>query len=233
MTLQRVLEPEVMDTVEEAVDYNAMDHAAVNRLFVDDLLAVLSPDRVAVIDGEAPFDGEVLDLGTGTALIPIELCCRDESFRVLGVDLAANMLDIAKINIDLAGLMQQIMLDLVDAKTLPLEDERFAVVMSNSIIHHVPEPAAVLREAVRLTAPGGLLFFRDLLRPEDNDEVARLVETYTGEENDHARRMFEDSLRAALSLNEIRDSVQESGFDAQTVQATSDRHWTWVARKSQ
>ena len=233
MTLRRVLEPEVMDTVEEAVDYNAMDHAAVNRLFVDDLLAVLSPDRVAVIDGEAAFEGEVLDLGTGTALIPIELCRRDESFRVLGVDLAANMLDIAKINIDLAGLMQQIMLDLVDAKTLPLEDERFAVVMSNSIIHHVPEPAAVLREAVRLTAPGGLLFFRDLLRPKDNDEVARLVETYAGEESDHARRMFEDSLRAALSLNEIRDSVQESGFDAQTVQATSDRHWTWVARKSQ
>ncbi len=71
MTLRRVLEPEVMDTVEEAVDYNAMDHAAVNRLFVDDLLAVLSPDRVAVIDGEAPFDGEVLDLGTGSGCIAI------------------------------------------------------------------------------------------------------------------------------------------------------------------
>ena len=173
----------------------------------------------------------MISLGTGTALIPIELCLRDESFRVLGVDLAANMLDVAKINIDLADLRERVMLDLIDAKTPPLEDERFAVVMSNSIIHHVPEPATVLREAVRLTASGGLLFFRDLLRPEDNEQVDRLVETYAGDESDHARRMFEDSLRAALSLDEIRALVQELGFDAATVQATSDRHWTWAARK--
>lgn len=35
--LPRVLEPEVMDTVEEAVDYDAMDHGEVNRVFVEDL----------------------------------------------------------------------------------------------------------------------------------------------------------------------------------------------------
>ena len=34
----RVLEPEVMDTPEEARDYDAMDHAAVNRVFVADFL---------------------------------------------------------------------------------------------------------------------------------------------------------------------------------------------------
>ena len=37
--LTRVLEPEVMDTIAEAEDYNAMDHSHVNRLFVDDFLA--------------------------------------------------------------------------------------------------------------------------------------------------------------------------------------------------
>ena len=36
--LERVLEPEVMDTPEEARDYNVMDHADVNRRFVDDLV---------------------------------------------------------------------------------------------------------------------------------------------------------------------------------------------------
>ncbi len=29
--IPRILEPEVMDTVEEAVDYDAMDHSTVNR----------------------------------------------------------------------------------------------------------------------------------------------------------------------------------------------------------
>ena len=40
----------------------------------------------------------------------------------------------------------------------------FGAVMSNSIVHHIPEPASVLAEMVRVAAPGGLLFVRDLLR---------------------------------------------------------------------
>ena len=39
MSLERVLEPEVMESHQEAVDYDAMDHSEVNRIFVDDLLA--------------------------------------------------------------------------------------------------------------------------------------------------------------------------------------------------
>ena len=54
--LPRVLEPEVMDTVAEAVDYNSMDHSEVNRLFVDNFLDALKtcglfPSTVA---GEKP-----------------------------------------------------------------------------------------------------------------------------------------------------------------------------------
>ena len=36
--LVRVLEPEVMDTPQEALAYDSMDHAEVNRVFVDDFL---------------------------------------------------------------------------------------------------------------------------------------------------------------------------------------------------
>ena len=61
----RVLEPEVMDTAEEARDYNAMDHSEVNRWFVDDFL-LLAPDWQ-----QARPEWSVLDVGTRTALIPI------------------------------------------------------------------------------------------------------------------------------------------------------------------
>ena len=36
--LTRILEPEVMDSAEEARDYDAMDHGTVNRVFVADFL---------------------------------------------------------------------------------------------------------------------------------------------------------------------------------------------------
>jgi ubiquinone/menaquinone biosynthesis C-methylase UbiE len=220
--LSRVLEPEVMDSLEEARDHNAMDHREVNRRFVEVLLATLGD--------ESP--GDVLDLGTGTALIPIELCRACEECRIMAVDAAISMLELARINLEIAMLTHRVQLDRVDAKALPHRDGMFHTVMSNSIIHHIPEPLAVLREAVRVTEPGGLLFFRDLLRPSDETELQRLVELYAGAENEHARKMFADSLHAALTLEEIQALVTQLGFPASTVAATSDRHWTWAARRN-
>ena len=72
---------------------------------------------------------------------------------------AESMLDVARCNIELALLTERIMLDRVDAKVLPYDDGRFPIVMSNSIVHHIPDPTDVFREAVRVTAAGGLLFF--------------------------------------------------------------------------
>ena len=120
----------------------------------------------------------------------------------------------------------------VDAKGLVYDDGDFDAVISNSIVHHIPEPKSCLSEAVRVTKSGGILFFRDLMRPESDDAVKRLVETYAGDENDHSKKMFDDSLRAALSLEEIQALVVELGFEADSVTATSDRHWTWIGRKA-
>ena len=220
MSLSRVLEVEYMDTADEAREYDAMDHRTVNRAFVDDLLAT------------GPLPADILDLGTGTARIPIELCRRSEDSRVMAVDAASHMLDLAHYNVEIAGLGERIQLAQVDAKRLPFPDGMFGAVVSNSIIHHIPEPLAVLRESVRVLAPGGLLFFRDLLRPDAETQLAQLVATYVGGESETAQRLFADSLRAALSLAEIRTLVDSLGFTPATVQATSDRHWTWTERKS-
>lgn len=217
MNLPRVLEPEVMDTAEEAHDYNDMDHSLVNSAFVADMMAT----------GLAR--GDVLDLGTGTAWIPIELCRQCDHCRIMAVDLSIHMLDLARMNIEVAGLIERIQLDHIDAKQLPYEDGSFDVVMSNSIVHHLADPTLAVREAVRVVRPGGLLFFRDLMRPDTDAVVARLVAEYAGNECDHARQMFDDSLRAALRLEEMRAIVAALDFDPQTVQATSDRHWTWRA----
>jgi ubiquinone/menaquinone biosynthesis C-methylase UbiE len=218
--LQRVLEPEVMDSPAEAADYDSMDHREVNRRFVDDLLAACDAQLAGV---------EVLDLGTGTAQIPIELCRRRADARVAAVDYAAAMLDVARRNVAAAGLSARIELVRCDAKRLPHAAGRFAIVMSNSIVHHIPDPRRVLAEAVRVVRPRGMLFFRDLLRPPDDAEVRRLVATYAADANARQRQMFDDSLRAALSLDEIRALVADLGFDPAAVRQTSDRHWTWSA----
>ena len=37
----------------------------------------------------------------------------------------------------------------------------------------------------------------------DDETVRHLVSTYAGDENDHQRQMFDDSLRAALTVDEV------------------------------
>jgi len=150
---------------------------------------------------------------------------------MLAIDLAQPMLAVGERNVAAAGLAERIRLQLVDAKRMPYAAHSFAALISNSILHHIPAPAAVVAEMVRVVRPDGLLFVRDLLRPEDDAAVRRLVAQYAGGANAHQQQMFEDSLRAALTLEEARGLATPHGFAPESVKATSDRHWTWAARR--
>ena len=218
--LPRTLEPEVMDTPDESRDYDAMNHADVNRVFVADFLGAASRLR----ESDAAF--EVLDVGTGTALIPIELCRQANDCRVTAVDLAGEMLKLAARNVAAAGFDARIRLEQVDAKGMPFDDGRFPAVMSNSIVHHIPEPSAAVREMLRVLRPGGFVFVRDLLRPETAEQVERLVSTYAGDENLHSQAMFRNSLHAALTVAEVGELLESCGMPSTWVAQTSDRHWT-------
>ncbi len=219
--LPRVLEPEAMDTPEEAREYDAMDFAGVNARFVADLLAAHGPCR----------GGEILDAGTGPARIAIALCQADPAARVLALDLAEAMLALARQNVAAAGLGDRIQCVRGDAKALPWPDGRFEAVISNTIVHHIPDPAPALAELSRKVAPGGTLFVRDLARPATSEEVATLVSTYAGGESPAGRALFEASLNAALTVDEVRAIARSIGLPPAGVAMTSDRHWTWIWKK--
>ena len=222
--LTRILEPEVMDTAAEALDYNQMDHGDVNRLFVDDFL-------VALKFGNPPTGRQrhLFDAGTGTALIPIELLRRDVNVFVTASDLAEQMLVVARQNVNEAKLDRMINLVSRDCKCLPEADGTYDAVMSNSIIHHIPDPRQVLRELWRVVRPGGILFVRDLMRPQSSEQLERLVGTYAGHANPHQQRMFRESLYAALTVEEVQAWVNGLGLAPEFVKSTSDRHWTLQA----
>jgi 2-polyprenyl-3-methyl-5-hydroxy-6-metoxy-1,4-benzoquinol methylase len=229
MALPRTLEPEVMDTDQEARDYDAMDHSEVNDRFCDDLLAV------------CPSPGRVLDVGTGTALIPITLCRKNVGASVEAIDLASHMLALAERNVARASMGGRIHVSRRDAKATGWGPGSFDTVISNSIVHHIPEPKDVLAEVWTLVRPGGRLFVRDLVRPADDAEVNHLVSTYaaipaglpadTRARHERQRDLLEASLRAALTVDEVRAIVVPLGIAASAVTATSDRHWTLSCAK--
>lgn len=241
--LTRILEPEVMDSDQDASEYNSMDHSEVNRRFVDDLLAFgrsCWTNQGVIGQSQFPTDrefdpsnafpmGDVLDVGTGTALIPVQLCKQQPFCRVMAVDMAVSMLNLAVYNIEVSGMRERIQLAQVDGKEMVFRDCMFDVVMSNSIIHHLPNPITCVSEMARVVRPTGLVFVRDLMRPDSESELYGLVEAYAGNETDYSKRLFADSLHAALTLEEMRELVATCGFPVESVTATSDRHWTWAA----
>ncbi|WP_435006545.1 class I SAM-dependent methyltransferase [Tundrisphaera lichenicola] len=210
-----------MDGPEEARDYDSMDHGATNARFVSEFLDHHGPGR----------GGEVLDVGTGPARVPIAICRAERKLRILGVDLSGPMLDLARRNVADAELTDRIRFARGDAKNLPFPDGRFEAVISNTIVHHIPDPCPALFEFVRLVVPGGSLMIRDLLRPNDEAEIEALVDRYASSETHVARTLFRDSLRASLTLDEIRTIVIALGLSGEDVQITSDRHWTWAWHK--
>jgi ubiquinone/menaquinone biosynthesis C-methylase UbiE len=211
--LDRVLEPEIMDDWQEATAYDAMDFSAVNRDFA-----------LAAIDLH-PHAVRVLDIGTGTAHIPIMLCQEKSCYQILGVDLAPSMLVLGRKNIEAAGLLQQIRLELVDGKNMPYPNWDFDLVLSNSLVHHLPNPISFFQEVARLVKPNGAVLIRDLLRPDSEAEIDRIVSA-AGDFGHRQNQLFRDSLAAALTLAEVQELITIAGMKDYYLAQSSDRHWS-------
>ncbi|MEY3328609.1 MAG: hypothetical protein RLZZ115_1492 [Cyanobacteriota bacterium] len=212
--IERIPEAEVMDTWEEASEYDAMDFSQVNQEFAE-LALELGPET-----------GLILDVGTGTARIPILITQKQPQWQITGIDLSANMLFIGNQNIEQAGLEEQIKLEQVDAKQLLYTDDQFDMVISNSIVHHLADPLLFFQEIQRVLKPQGVIFLRDLTRPSSETELNTLVEQYAGNCNDHQKKLFRDSLQAAYTLDEIINFVESVGLEKIRIYQSSDRHWT-------
>src|SRR5262245_4107858 len=101
--MDRILEPEVMDTAEDAAAYDVMDHSEPNARFVARLV-------------ELGARGTMLDVGTGPGHIPLLVCERIPDARVIGVDLSTHMLRHAERHRQASPHRDRVEFRLADAK---------------------------------------------------------------------------------------------------------------------
>jgi ubiquinone/menaquinone biosynthesis C-methylase UbiE len=212
--MERILEPEVMDTEEEALEYDAMDFWAINTLFAQ---------RAVELGSQT---AQVLDLGTGTARIPILIAQARPEWQIVAIDWAESMLAIAQKNVVDAKLENQIELKFMDAKQLPYPSSSFDGVISNSLIHHLPDPLPFFQELNRVLKPQGFLLLRDLIRPNSSAIADAMVTEIGTEYSPHQIQLFRDSLGAAFTLEEIQSFVETVGLSDVKIYQSSERHWT-------
>ena len=212
--MDRIVEPEVMDTAEAAEAYDAMQHGEVDRAFVDRLVAL------------GASTGHFLDVGTGPAQIPILLVQRCPDIRITAIDLSEEMLKIAKRRVEEVGLTDRITLELIDAKTLPYPDNTFDGLISNSIIHHIHDAMSALKEMGRVARPQGTVLIRDLIRPETPEDAQTFVDLYAADDTPYQQKLYYDSFLAAFTIAEVNEMLTQMDMPGAAVVQSTDRHWS-------
>jgi len=133
---------------------NAARWHRIRSLYVDELEV---EEALSEIVGAAdPRD--LLDIGTGTGRILEILAPRVE--RALGIDQSREMLSVARVNLERAGL-ENASVRLGDMYQLALPDDSFDAVVIHQVLHYADRPAAAIAEAARVLRPTGILVLVD------------------------------------------------------------------------
>ncbi len=204
-----------MDGAEQARAYATADFGAVNQGFVDGLLAAF-PDTAV---------GRVIDLGCGPADIPIRLARAAPAVHVTAADASPAMIALAQAAVARAALDGRVRVLLARVPGLPLPARSFDTVISNSLLHHLPDPAVFWREVRRLGRRGAAVYALDLSRPESAERAREIVETAARNEAPILKSDFFNSLLAAFTPDEIRVQLRAAGLGRLDCRVVSERHW--------
>ncbi|MFW6158185.1 MAG: class I SAM-dependent methyltransferase [Planctomycetota bacterium] len=220
--MARQPEPEYMADAAEAAAYAGADFSEVNQAFAERLVELGAEQGVA-------DDARAVDLGTGPGDIPLRVAALRPGWQIIAVDASKAMIELARQDARLGsdgshGRTPRVRFVVADAKSTGLPGHTFSVVFSNSILHHVNDTAALWAEVRRLAAPGALVLFRDLARPESPEAVRRIVDTYAADESDLLREEYYRSLLSSYTPGEIRRQLTAAGLDSLAVATATDRH---------
>ncbi len=211
--MQRIPEPELMNDSDQARAYAQADFDEPNSRFVDTFASLFG----------AP-DGCLLDLGCGPGDIMLRFARRFPALTLHGVDGSDAMLALAHEATSDAGLADRLQYLRGRIPDAALPRDCYDGVISNSLLHHLHDPAGLWHTIRRYAAPGAPILVMDLTRPPSVAAATDIVDTYAGGEPEVLRHDFHCSLLAAFTPGEVRRQLREAGLEMLEVQAEGDRH---------
>jgi len=146
--------------------------AAVNRVFHDVAAEYYDHSHGSILVDEVKrwqgiakrigrlLDGNslrLLDLGAGTGFVPNSVLPHlPRVQQIIAVDISQEMLKRTADKLHGLGIRPQVSTVACDASKQPLASGSISIVTANSVLHHVPDPNACMREVRRILEPGGI-----------------------------------------------------------------------------
>lgn len=211
--MERVLEPELMEDLEQVFAYAKADFEQPHKKFVQ---------RIKMLVKDSSFSGKALDLGCGPGDISRRFAKAFPLCTVDAVDGSKPMIDYAinTINAELQTRLSFIHGKLPDVE---LPELQYDIIFSNSLLHHLPNPQVLWQTIKHYSKTGTRIAIMDLLRPHRLYMAESLVAMYASTEPKILQQDFYNSLLAAFTIAEIEAQIVQSGLSL-TVEQISDRH---------
>jgi phosphoethanolamine N-methyltransferase len=148
--------------------YDDATTAFLEALWGEGYLSPGGPEEVArILDGLDLRGRSVLDIGCGSGGITVALARDFGADRVIGIDVEAPVCAKARARAEAADLAGRIEIREVNPGPFTLPDASVDVVFSKDSIVHIPDKAALAREAFRVLRPGGWFAASDWLISHD------------------------------------------------------------------
>jgi SAM-dependent methyltransferase len=213
--VERTPEPELMLGAEQVNAYAAADFAEPHQRFVDLVKMRLAPLRP---------HGVALDLGCGPGDIAFRFLRAFPEWCVDALDGSAAMIAAGRAAAVAAGLHNRIAFHAVRLPDGAPPRRSYDLLFSNSLLHHLANPAVLWSSLRRWSSPATRVFVMDLLRPASQADALALVERYAGGEPAVLRTDFYNSLCAAYRPDEVAAQLKTTALSHLVIEVISDRH---------
>jgi ubiquinone/menaquinone biosynthesis C-methylase UbiE len=159
--------------------------------------------------------GTVVDLGSGTGYLAIEIAKRAPGLQVCGIDLSRQMVKIARRH---AQGVKNAQFELANAAELPFKDDSIDFIVSTGSLHHWNKPGKVFDECYRVLKKDGQGWIYDPCRDALNENIEQAKKEYgfwiykiltkVTELHGFSKQEYDSKIKGILDKTAFKDNYQ-------------------------
>ncbi|MFO7669022.1 MAG: methyltransferase domain-containing protein [Bacteroidales bacterium] len=167
----------------------------INKVFRKSYASILEN-----IEPDLNLNHEVLEIGTGTGIIPFSICSKVSS--IVATDISPKMVQIANQKL-IKSKIRNIDFQIQDSYNLALPDKSFDMVIASNLFHLLYEPGKPLNEVIRVMREDGIFIAPTLCAGENTK--SKIIASIIG-------KLSGFKVVNKWSINEFKNMLINNGF---------------------
>lgn len=195
--MKRIPEPQLMIGQEQCTAFANSNRDYIRSMFIEALSSKIN------------LNCSILNLGSGPCDYDIEIIKKFPDADIISVDASPTMCNIA------SSVVANYPITVV-CKLFKDIDYSSDITISSLTLHHQDDPLEFWNIVKKNTKESGYIFVMDMLRPNNLQDIERIVDALAGDEDPFFINDFKNSLAASYTLEEIQDQLDNANLSLKT-----------------